>query len=301
MAAKAKPYNPYAYVPGGSSQAVSQAIQAKGYAQPAAPAAVQNNAPLASQTDAPAQQESSAPDTAPVSKALASNPFPTDPGYLASLAAEQAGSQQLDAAMKAAQEAAIVQFGDPGLAQAGGFSLDPLTAAMAQQNTQAGNSTLAQLQRSRDLGQQGIVNTLAAHGIIRSGDLGYKTGQNEQTYGTNLYNAQQGVLGGLASQANQNLQAKQGLRANTTSALTSAYGTYVANPQLWGAATDDGGAAAAANAAAVAPITAALSPNNRAGPLGVGTAAAKAPTSRLAAKPAVNPYRFQTARNMGMG
>src|SRR5215471_2064304 len=48
--------------------------------------------------------------------------FSTDPGYLASLAAEQAGSAQLDAAMRAQRERALVQFGDPSLA--GAFGID---------------------------------------------------------------------------------------------------------------------------------------------------------------------------------
>lgn len=260
-----------------------------------APAATWN-LPAAPAEAPPAEAPQDQPGPSPVAAALASNPFQTDPGYLAALAAEQAGSQQLDAALKAAREQAIVQFGDPSLAQAGGFDLDPLTAAAAQQNTQAGNSTLAQLQRQRDLNQQTIQNQLAAHGIIRSGDLGYKTGQNQQNYGTELYNAQQGVLSGLAGQAQNTLAQKQGLRGSTTQALTSAYNTYVQNPQFWGAAGDQAAQTAAANANAVEPVTAALSPNNRAGPLGAGPV-----VSRLAAKPMVNAYGAGTARGARPG
>src|SRR5215467_280797 len=90
--------------------------------------------------------------------------FSTDPGYLAALAAEQAGSAQLDASLRATREQAVVRFGDPGLAAAFGISdLSPLTAAMAQQATQAGTSTLAQYNRQRDLNQQTLQNQLAAH------------------------------------------------------------------------------------------------------------------------------------------
>lgn len=250
-----------------------------------------NPAPAAASTPEPA----AAPAAAPISQALLQNPFETDPGYLAALAAEQAGSQQLDDALRAAQEQAIVQFGDPGLAEKGGFGLNPLTAAMAQQNTQAGNSTVAQLQKQRDLNQQGIVNSLAAHGIIFSGDLGYKTGQNQQQYGTELYNAGQGVLGQLAAQAQNTVAQKQSLRSGTVGALTSAYNSYVQNPQFWGMAGDTGGALSAADAAATnqgaapvpsSPVASALTRKP-----------ASKPVSRLAATPMASPYRYQTARN----
>jgi hypothetical protein len=161
--------------------------------------------------------------------------FSTDPGYLAALAAEQAGSAGLDASLRAARETALVNFGDPSMAGAFGIGdVSPLTAAMAQQATTSGVSTLAQLQRSRDQNQQTIQNSLAAHGIIRSGDLGYKTGQNQQDYGTSLYSAQQGVLGTLAGQASDVASQKAGLHTNTVSALTNAYNTYVNDPSYYG-------------------------------------------------------------------
>ena len=81
----------------------------------------------------------------------------------------------------------------------------------------------------------------------------------------------QTALGGLNAAAGQNVSTKQGLHSDVKKALLTAYQTYVQNPQFWGAAT--GGAKAAASTAATtpaapAPVTAALSPNNRAGPLG---------------------------------
>jgi hypothetical protein len=243
----------------------------------------------------------SPPPAPPVAQALAAKPFDytADPGYLAALAAQQAQSQQADAALRAAQEAAIVQFGDPSLAQALGITLNPLTAAAAQQNTQSGTSTLAQLQRQRDLNQQGIVNSLAAHGIIRSGDLGYKTGQNEQNYGNELYNAQQGLLGTLAQRASDTAAQKAGLQTGVTNALTSAYQTYVQNPQFWGAATNDGGSAAAMNQQAInssmiqPPDTASM--NRTVSPIAVSLA--KQPVSRLAATPRTSPYAYKVALN----
>ena len=232
----------------------------------------------------PSTPQAAAGVPAPVAQAMAQNPFETDPGFLAALAAEQAGTQQLDAALRAAQMQAIVQFGDPGLAQQAGFSLDPATAAMAQQNTQAGNSTVAQLGRQRDLNQQGIQNQLAAHGMIFSGDLGYRTGQNQQAYGQELYNQSQGVLQSLAGLSRDNLAQKQGLRSGTVGALTSAYAGAVENPAMWGA-IDDGGAAGAANAAAVAPVAQQI----------VAGGLPK-PKSKLAVKSPPNPFAARTAR-----
>lgn len=255
----------------------------------------------------PPQPEEAQPQPGPVAQALAAQPqqtsFETDPGYLSALAAEQAGSQQLDAALRAFQERAIVQFGDPSLAGTAGFDLDPLTAAMAQQNTQSGNSTLAQLQQQRDMNQQGILNQLAAHGMIQSGDLGYKTGQNEQNYGHSLYGAQQSVLDSLAQQGANTASQKQGLRGNTTNALTNAYRTFVGSPQFWGAA-NDGGSVSAANTVAIQPVAPPQLPSGYGTPKPVSSSfstpgtPSKVPASRLAKTPvSTAANRYQVARN----
>lgn len=249
--------------------------------------------PVYSAVEPQAQQQQ-----APVAQALTQNPFETDPSFLAALANEQAGTQQLDAALRAAQEQAIVRFGDPGLAQAAGLALDPLTAAMAQQNTQSGNSTLAQLQRTRDQNQMALQNNLAAHGIINSGDLGYRTGQNQRNYGTSLYNTQQDLLAGLAGLASDTAAQKRGLRSSTTSALTDAYDRYVANPQFWGAAgVNDGGKQSAANTVATGGGYATPSPLSS--PVATSLSGRR-PASRLAS-PSVSPYAGQVARNMRFG
>jgi hypothetical protein len=197
----------------------------------------------------------------------ATNPFLTDPGYLSALAAEQTGSQQADNALRAAQEQAVVQFGDPSLAQAAGLNINPLTASMAAANTAAGTSTVAGYQRTRDENQQNILDSLAAHGMLDSGQTGYATTRNQEAYGRDVYGGLQAALSGLNTAAATDVSAKQGLHSDVTNALLGAYQTYVQNPQFWGAA-NTGGQVAAANTAATQPVTAALSPNNRAGPLG---------------------------------
>lgn len=225
---------------------------------------------------------------APVASALASNPFNTDPGYLAALASEQTGSQQADAALKAAQEQAIVQFGDPSLAQAAGIHVNPLTAAAAQQNTQSGNSTVAGYQRTRDQNQQTILSSLAAHGMLDSGQLGYATGQNQQKYGRDVYGGLQTALAGLNTAQATDVLTKQGLHSDVVTALGNAYDARV---------KASGGANAAANTAATQPVTAALGADGPtvAGPI---TRAPRTATPRAAA---ANPYTARTAMNVRAG
>src|SRR5438874_1764761 len=47
--------------------------------------------------------------------------YQTDPAYQSALASQQMGNSQLDAALRSAQQRAIVNFGDPALADMAGF------------------------------------------------------------------------------------------------------------------------------------------------------------------------------------
>jgi hypothetical protein len=232
----------------------------------------------------PAQAAPPAPS--PIAATFANNPFETDPGYMSALAAEQQGGQQIDAALKAAQEQSLVQYGDPSIAKSLGLSLDPTTAAAAAANPY---STVKGIGRAHEQNQSQIVNYLAAHGMVNSGDLGYRTGLEATNYGQNLYDAGQQLtqyLGGLSRDA---VAQKQGLRGNTTSALGSAYDRYVSNPALYGAATagvdttpSAGGPAGREFAAPSFPTGLEQHP-----PAFFGGAGVK---SKLAKKPLVNPY-----------
>jgi len=290
-------YNPAAYVRGGASSAVAQAIQKAGYATPGA-------TPI--QVPTVPTLDTSLGGGGTDGGGGGGFDFNTDPGYLAALAAEQAGSAQLDAALRAQREAALVNFGDPSLAGAFGLdNLDPLTAAMAQQATTSGVSTLAQLQRSRDLSQQSLQNNLAAHGMINSGDLGWRTGQNQQNYGTALYNAQQGAIGALNTAAQNAATQKAGLHTNVVNALTSAYNAYVGNPNDYGMVTTP--AASGMTQTGIPATPSYIAPpkpqvQTQYGYTGGGTMGGwnypTAPVSRLATP---SPVRFQTARNVRAG
>lgn len=192
---------------------------------------------------------------APTQTQQATNPFDTDPAYLAALAAEQQGIQAADAALRAAQEQAIVGFGDPGLADALGISVSPQTRQAAEQNP---HSTVKRLGEQRDEGQRGIVNNLAAHGILFSGDLGYKTGENQKQYARNVYDQQQSLLGSLGQIGRDTLAQKQTLHQGTVSALEGAYTRAIQNP--YGAAPAQPGSIEQSLATTPAPAPARKQP-----------------------------------------
>jgi hypothetical protein len=233
------------------------------------------------------------PAAAPAAAPPSGNPWDTDPGYLAALAAEQSGSQQADAALRAAQEAAIVGYGDPSIAAALGLTVSGNTAAAARANYLAGNSTLARLDRTHGLNQQASINNLAAHGILFSGETGYQRGQIDQNYGNNVYDAQQALLSGLNAAQAQDLATKQGLRGQSITALENAYTTAINDPNATSSTTTPAAAPTSATTppAATAPSLAGqLAPNTNSN-IGPGSGyTAPIGTSRLARKPLVNPY-----------
>lgn len=174
--------------------------------------------------------------TTPQAPAATPDSWLTNPGYLQALAAEQTGAQQSDAQLRAAQEQAIIGYGDPTLASALGVALDPNVAAAARQNYLSGNSTLSRIDKQRDQGQQTNIQNEVSRGLLFSGDTGYHAGQIDQQYGNNVYDAQQALLSQNQQWLGQNLSAKQQLRSATVDALSGAYNTFVSNPALYGAA-----------------------------------------------------------------
>lgn len=152
-----------------------------------------------------------------------------DPGYQAALAAQLQANAQNDAALKAAREQLLIQFGDPNLASQ--FqNLDPAIQSLIQANSGSGNSILSRLQQTHQDNRSSILNQLAAHGLLKSGDLGYRQMREGQDYGHSVYDAQQNVLGSLNSQLQSYLQQKAGSQGNVDSALQSAYQNYISNP-----------------------------------------------------------------------
>jgi hypothetical protein len=147
----------------------------------------------------------------------------TDPGVLGAQNTEHLGLSQLDSALKAARERAIINFGDPALATEAGFGLDPQAGAFARQNYLSGNAGLARLDKAHELARKAVVDRLVGHGILNSGDLGYQTGQADQTYGQQVYDARHSILDYLSSLYQKSLDSRQSLRNSLLDAYNGAY------------------------------------------------------------------------------
>lgn len=158
----------------------------------------------------------------------------SDPAYQAALAQQQLGLAQLQNNLKAAQEQALIQFGDPNAASWAGFGLDPQAADFAKQNYLSGNATLARLDKQHDLTRKAVIDRLAGSGLLFSGDTGYQEGQADQAYGNDVYDARQKVLQLLNGYQNQYLNAAQNSQSSLLNALLAAFSSYAQNPGAYG-------------------------------------------------------------------
>jgi len=113
------------------------------------------------------------------------------------------------------------------LAQALGEAVDPNTAAAAQANQY---STLANLGYQQDTAHRQLLNNLAARGLLRSGDLGYKQGQQARQYGQARYNAYNDLLGQLNSSLGGYLSTAQNANDQYLQSLLQAFSLYGQNP-----------------------------------------------------------------------
>lgn len=153
-----------------------------------------------------------------------------DPFLSQTLRGNQAQGVQNLAQLNAQRQRALIGFGKvPAVSDAavGDLSgaIDPTTQALANQNTQAGTSTVAQLLRAYQQKQEADTANLAARGILRSGAYnqhstenlgGYNTAQSQATgqlldYLTGLYQGylqQQQALTGAGTQATSDALAR---------------------------------------------------------------------------------------------
>lgn len=180
------------------------------------------------------------------------SPFDSDPGYQAAVTAEQAGNATLASQLQNLITQRIVAYGDPSLAGQAGFGLDPQAAAFAQQNYLSGNGEKARIDKAHDNARQAIINQLAAHGIVFSGDTGYQIGNADQTYGNQVYDAQQSALADILGYRTGSQTQQSALHQATIAALENAYNNYVANPTAY-VAPPQVPAAAASQPVAQAP------------------------------------------------
>src|SRR5581483_6659612 len=100
-----------------------------------------------------------------------------DPGYLQAMAAFKALQSQSAANRKAALQSPDLRYGfEPSdfKDQFGDISSDILSQAGKNENSEE-----ARLQRNYDLNNQQLVRSLAARGMLQSGELGYGQNQND--------------------------------------------------------------------------------------------------------------------------
>lgn len=153
-----------------------------------------------------------------------------DVNTLLQQALQHLGYSQLDDSLNAARSQAVIKFGDPALASMGGFGIDPQAGDFARQNYLSGNADLARLDKQRDLNRQALINKLAGHGLLNSGDLGYGLNQAESSYGNSRYDLTQGYLKQLSDLLAQTLSQKQTLRSNVSNAILSQFGNLIKDP-----------------------------------------------------------------------
>ncbi len=154
--------------------------------------------------------------------------YPDGPGVLGARSAYNSGVTSLDAWLRAGRASQFVNFGDPSMVLPG-FDVDPNTMEMARQNYKSGNSILSRLDLGHANAARGIVNNLAARGLIRSGDLGYREGQENQQYGNNVYDAKRSLLDSLNGYQQQYLDRKNSLQGAVTQALQQQYQDRISN------------------------------------------------------------------------
>lgn len=169
------------------------------------------------------------------------------------MAQEQLGISQSNSALNNLIQQRIVSYGDPALASMAGFGLDPQAAAFAKQNYLSGNSELARIDKQHKQNLQAIINQLASHGLVFSGDTGYQSGQEDQGYGNNVYDAQQRALADILGYRQSTLQNQQQLHQSVIDSLQNAYQNYLTHPELGGYGSPAPAPKAAAPKAVAAP------------------------------------------------
>lgn len=112
---------------------------------------------------------------------------------------------------------------------------------MARQNYKSGNSILSRLDTQHANAGRNIINQLAAHGMIFSGDTGYRQGVENQQYGNNIYDAKSNLLGSLNQDYQSYLGQKNSLQQMLTNAIQQGYYNQLANAQYAGYGGGGGG------------------------------------------------------------
>jgi len=159
----------------------------------------------------------------------------------------------------------MIQFGevpnfaqsasDLGLGDSFNTDINQSITDLANQNTQAGTSTYANLQTAYKNQVRGIKQYLAARGLLSSGETGYRLGNAQQSYNQGLYDDTNKLLSYLSGIQSSYNTAQQNEEQQQTSAANDAYSRAITAAQSGQAlppsnpnATDNSGPATSPNA-----------------------------------------------------
>lgn len=176
----------------------------------------------------PAAPTSSLPSIQDLQQLIENDPLykQTQADIAASRIADQAG-------LSAARARALTMFGDvptdvaqanPALVGNVAGDITDTVRQLAAQNTEAGNSTVARLKQAYDENIHALQNSLAARGILSSGETGYQLGKQNLSYQQSRYDAIQQLLDLLAGYQSSYLTNDAALRAQLNAAAQAAAG-----------------------------------------------------------------------------
>lgn len=130
-----------------------------------------------------------------------------------------------------ARQRAVIDFGAlPDLSQYGSLtgdlsgSLSDLIGQLAGQNTAAGLSTTARINKAHDDAVAASKANLTARGLLSSGETGYQLGQQDLSYRQSQSDAVRALLDGLSGLQNSYLSAEAQRKASLAQAASDAAG-----------------------------------------------------------------------------
>jgi hypothetical protein len=176
----------------------------------------------------------------------------SDPVYQQDLADLGAANVSDRAGLKAARQRAIVQFGEApdfttldqsALGEGFADDIDETTRALAQRNTQEGLSVAARITKQHEDNLRQLTNYLSSRGLLRSGEAGYRFGEESLALKRGQYDARQKALDFLNSYNSAYLQ---GLAQRQAAMRASAGGAFDRANTIYGGVGAGGGPAPAA-------------------------------------------------------
>lgn len=153
----------------------------------------------------------------------------SDPFYLQTQALYNSQSAADAARLQEQLSNLIIDFGEVPTGYTSPY-LSPTAAALAAQNTTAGLSLLARLNRQTEDSRRQQINDLAARGILSSGETGFQLGRVQQSSLESQYDARRSLLDLLRQGSDTFAQAELQRKLGLIDAAQNAYGRQLARP-----------------------------------------------------------------------